>query len=169
MLDSTDPGTIEAIERRIDPARTLFVVSSKSGTTVETLSFYSYFRAKVETARGDNAGDSFVAITDPGTPLQKLAAREGFRHTFFNMADIGGRDSALSYFGVVPAALMGLDIAAILASARPWSSSASPIRQHNNPACGSASYWPKPAKWAVIKSPSSPRPTSTASASGPSN
>jgi transaldolase/glucose-6-phosphate isomerase len=126
MLDSTEPGTIQAIERRIDPAKTLFVVSSKSGTTVETLSFYSYFRAKVVAARGDNAGDSFVAITDPGTPVQELAASEGFRHTFLNMADIGGRDSALTYFGVVPAALMGLDIAAILAGAADMAGSCGP-------------------------------------------
>ena len=115
MLDSTEPGTIQAIERRIDPAKTLFVVSSKSGTTIETLSFYSYFREKVNAARGRKAGDSFVAITDPGTPLETLAADEGFRRTFLNMPDIGGRDSALSYFGIVPAALMGLDIDAILA------------------------------------------------------
>ncbi|HST04486.1 MAG TPA: bifunctional transaldolase/phosoglucose isomerase, partial [Chloroflexia bacterium] len=117
MLDSTDPGTIQAIERRIDPANTLFVVASKSGTTIETLGFYSYFREKVNAARGAKAGDSFVAITDPGTHLETLAADEGFRSTFLNMPDIGGRDSALSYFGIVPAALMGLDIDAFLARA----------------------------------------------------
>lgn len=117
MLDSTDPGTIQAIERRLDPARTLFVVASKSGVTIETLSFYRYFREKVNASKGGKAGDNFVAITDPGTPLEKLAADEGFRRTFLNMPDIGGRDSALSYFGVVPAALMGLDVAAILAQA----------------------------------------------------
>jgi transaldolase/glucose-6-phosphate isomerase len=117
MLDSTDPGTIQAIERRIDPANTLFVVASKSGTTTETLGFYSYFREKVNAARGAKAGDSFVAITDPGTHLETLAKDEGFRRTFLNMPDIGGRDSALSYFGIVPAALMGLDIDAFLARA----------------------------------------------------
>jgi transaldolase/glucose-6-phosphate isomerase len=114
MLDSTDPGTIEAIERRIDPATTLFIVSSKSGGTIEPNSFYKYFRAKVEAAKGANAGENFVAITDPGTSLEKLAAESGFRRTFSNMEDIGGRYSALSYFGMVPAALMGLDLAAFL-------------------------------------------------------
>ena len=114
MLDSTDPGTIEAIERRIDPATTLFIVSSKSGGTIEPNSFYKYFRGKVEAARGADAGGNFVAITDPGTSLEKLAAEKGFRRTFSNMEDIGGRYSALSYFGMVPAALMGIDLASFL-------------------------------------------------------
>ncbi len=117
MLDSTNPGTIEAIERRIDPAKTLFLVSTKSGGTIETLSFYHYFREKVESTKGARAGENFVAITDPGTSLEKLAKDAGFRRTFLNMPDIGGRYSALSYFGIVPAALMGHDIEAILASA----------------------------------------------------
>jgi transaldolase/glucose-6-phosphate isomerase len=114
MLDSTDPGTIEAVERRIDPASTLFIVSSKSGGTIEPNSFYKYFRAKVEAAKGADAGGNFVAITDPGTSLEKLAAENDFRRTFSNMEDIGGRYSALSYFGIVPAALMGLDIVSFL-------------------------------------------------------
>ncbi len=118
MLDSTDPGTVEAITRRIDPATTLFIVSSKSGGTTEVMSFYRYFRAKVDVAKGEKAGENFVAITDPGTSLEKLASDEGFRHTFLNMPDIGGRYSALSYFGMVPAALMGVDVDAFLASAQ---------------------------------------------------
>lgn len=114
MLDSTDPGTIQAIERRIDPATTLFIVSSKSGGTIEPMSFYKYFRAKVDAAKGGDAGENFVAITDPGTSLEKMAAQSGFRRTFSNMEDIGGRYSALSYFGMVPAALMGIDVASFL-------------------------------------------------------
>ncbi|MGA7730327.1 MAG: bifunctional transaldolase/phosoglucose isomerase [Chloroflexia bacterium] len=117
MLDSTEPGTIEAIERRIDLAKTLFIVSTKSGGTIETLSFYHYFRKKVEEARGERAGEHFVAITDPGTALEKLANEAGFRRIFLNMPDIGGRYSALSYFGIVPAALMGVDIDALLVKA----------------------------------------------------
>ena len=90
-------------------------MSSKSGGTTEVMSFYHYFRAKVDAAKGSSkAGENFIAITDPGTSLEKLAADEGFRRTFLNMADIGGRYSALSYFGMVPAALMGVDIDAFL-------------------------------------------------------
>jgi len=114
MLDSTHPDTIAAIERRIDPAKSLFVVSTKSGGTTETISFYRYFREKVDAAKGDKAGENFVAITDPGSSLEALAQKEGFRRTFLNMADIGGRYSALSYFGIVPAALMGVDIERLL-------------------------------------------------------
>lgn len=117
MLDSTEPGTLEAIERRIEPGKTLFVVSTKSGGTIETLSFYHYFREKVEASGAENAGGNFVAITDPGSDLEKLAKSAGFRRTFLNMADIGGRYSALSYFGLVPAVLMGVDIDALLQSA----------------------------------------------------
>jgi glucose-6-phosphate isomerase len=118
MLDSTDPGTVEAIDRRIDPSSSLFIVASKSGGTTEVMSFYHYFRAKADAAKGDKAGENFIAITDPGTSLEKLAAAEGFRRTFLNMEDIGGRYSALSYFGMVPAALMGVDIDAFLGSAQ---------------------------------------------------
>lgn len=117
MLDSTDPGTVSAIERRIDPGKTLFLVSTKSGGTTETISFYRYFREKAEAAIGSKAGANFVAITDPGSSLEKLAEKEGFRRTFLNPEDIGGRYSALSYFGLVPAALMGIDVAALLDNA----------------------------------------------------
>lgn len=117
MVDSTEPGTLEAVERRIDPARTLFLVSTKSGGTIETLSFYHYFRAKVEAVKGESAGENFVAITDPGSSLETLARQAGFRHLYLNMEDIGGRYSALSYFGLVPAALMGVDIDALLSKA----------------------------------------------------
>ncbi|MEO8288584.1 MAG: bifunctional transaldolase/phosoglucose isomerase [Chloroflexota bacterium] len=118
MLDSTDPGTVEAIDRRIDPTSTLFIVSSKSGGTTEVMSFYHHYRALVDAEKREKAGENFVAITDPGTSLEKLATDNGFRHTFLNMPDIGGRYSALSYFGIVPAALMGVDIDRLLASAQ---------------------------------------------------
>jgi transaldolase/glucose-6-phosphate isomerase len=133
MLDSTDPGTIEALERRIDPAKSLFIVASKSGGTTEVMSFYHYFRAKVDSTKGDKAGENFVAITDPGTSLEKLATDEGFRRTFLNMPDIGGRYSALSYFGMLPAALMGVDIDNFLSSARAMTEQCKPCVsvQHN--------------------------------------
>src|SRR3954447_9683789 len=112
VLDSTDPGAILDVEKQIDLERTLFLISSKSGGTVETLSQYHYFRSKVDNGR------QFVAITDPGSSLEELGNSEGFRRVFLNDPDIGGRYSALSYFGLVPAALMGIDIKALLDRAR---------------------------------------------------
>jgi transaldolase/glucose-6-phosphate isomerase len=117
VLDTTDPATILHIERAVPLADTLFIVASKSGTTAEPLAFGDYFYAKVQARKGDRAGENFVAITDPGTPLVDLAHKRGFRRVFLNFPDIGGRYSALSYFGLVPAALMGVDIAEILAQA----------------------------------------------------
>ncbi len=114
VLDSTVPATIRRIEGQIDPAKTLFVVSSKSGTTTEPSVFYAYFFGLVKQAKGDKAGENFVAITDPGTKMEGDAKRDKFRKVFLNPSDIGGRYSALSYFGMVPAALMGLDVATIL-------------------------------------------------------
>lgn len=114
LLDTTDPQAILACERSLDPARTLFIVSSKSGTTPETVSLYAYFREKVRAAKGDRLGESFIAITDPGTPLERTARGDGFRRCFLNPTDVGGRFSALSYFGLVPAAVMGLDVAKLL-------------------------------------------------------
>ena len=118
VLDSTVPAWVQAVTESIDPTRTLFLVSSKSGGTIETLSSYKYFRDLVEQAAGKKrAGQNFVAITDPGTPLVKLAGEAEFRRVFLNPADVGGRYSVLSYFGLVPAALMGIDIAALLEQA----------------------------------------------------
>ena len=115
VLDSTIPAWIEAVAHAIDPRRTLFLVSSKSGGTIETLSLYRYFRDLVGAAAGDSkAGMNFVAITDPGAPLETLARDQGFRRVFANPADIGGRYSVLSYFGLVPAALIGMDVGALL-------------------------------------------------------
>ena len=115
VLDSTLPAQIRLVSDTVDMARTLFVVSSKSGTTAEPNLLYRYFRELVQEAGGD--GGKFVAITDPGSPLEDMARREGFRKIFLNPPDVCGRYSVLSYFGLVPAALAGYDIAAILDSA----------------------------------------------------
>ncbi|MFO7322870.1 MAG: bifunctional transaldolase/phosoglucose isomerase [Chloroflexota bacterium] len=112
MLDSTDPTYIRHLESQIDIARTLFIVASKSGSTIETNMFFKYFYE-----RTGNNGAQFIAITDPGSSLEELAKTHGFRDIFLNPADIGGRYSALSYFGLVPAALIGLDLDALWASA----------------------------------------------------
>jgi len=111
ILDSTDPAQIRAVERKVDLASTLFIVSSKSGTTLESNIFKQYFfqRAK-EVIGAEKVGDRFIAITDPGSKLQQVADRDGFRHIFFGIPSIGGRYSALSDFGMVPAAVMGLDV-----------------------------------------------------------
>ncbi len=115
VLDSTVPARIQEVTDRINPALTLFLVSSKSGTTVETISYYRYFRRLVEESVGAaRAGDNFVAITDGGTPLEKLSEDEGFRRTFPNPPELGGRYSVLSYFGLVPAALAGIKLATLL-------------------------------------------------------
>jgi RpiB/LacA/LacB family sugar-phosphate isomerase len=114
LLDSTDPGAVKHVLETVNLSRTLFVVSSKSGTTTETLAAYSFFRGQVEAAASPRPGMQFVAITDPGRPLDKLATETGFRRTFLNPASIGGRFSALSFFGLVPAALIGVDIKILL-------------------------------------------------------
>ncbi|HEX7393731.1 MAG TPA: bifunctional transaldolase/phosoglucose isomerase [Anaerolineaceae bacterium] len=117
VLDSTDPATILKIEKTLPLADTLFIVASKSGTTVEPLAFADYFYQKVKQIKGKSAGDNFCVITDPGTPLVKMAQERAYRKTFLNFADIGGRYSALSYFGLVPATLMGIDMNELLARA----------------------------------------------------
>jgi len=117
VLDSTVPATIRRIEGLINPAKTLFIVSSKSGSTTEPSVFYAYFFDKVRQIKGDKAGENFVAITDPGTKMEGDAKRDKFRHIFLNPSDIGGRYSALSYFGMVPAALKGLDVRQLLDNA----------------------------------------------------
>lgn len=126
VLDSTVPETIAALERELDLQHTLFVVSSKSGRTVEALSLYAYFRAKVEELKGDDAGSHFVAVTDPGTNLGKLAREKGFRKTFLNPPTMSGRFSALSYFGLLPAALIGMDVKRLLMRAAQSVESAGP-------------------------------------------
>jgi glucose-6-phosphate isomerase len=114
VLDSTDPGAVLALERDLDLEKTLFIVSSKSGGTIETLSHFRYFHAKVAEKLGDETGSRFVAVTDPDSPLEQLGREHGFRRIFRNDPDIGGRYSVLSYFGLVPAACMGVSIDALL-------------------------------------------------------
>ena len=114
VLDSTHPAAVLAVERAVDLERALFLVSTKSGGTIETLSLFRHFHARLSERLGDEAGRSFVAITDPGSSLVELAEAHGFRRTFLNDPDIGGRYSALSYFGLVPAGLLGVDLAAVL-------------------------------------------------------
>lgn len=109
-LDSTVPAWVSAAAAAVDPARTLFVISSKSGATTEPLAFYAYFRELVKSnVPNRHPGDNFVAVTDPGTPLEELARSDKFRHAFINDPNIGGRYSVLSLFGLVPATLMGVD------------------------------------------------------------
>ncbi|HSP72312.1 MAG TPA: hypothetical protein VLN26_08085, partial [Gaiellaceae bacterium] len=119
VLDTTDPDAIRATLARLTLRRTLFLVASKSGTTTESTSLYKFFRAEVERPETKIAepGAHFVAITDRGTPLEKLAGVARFRRTFLNDAGIGGRYSALSFFGLVPGALLGVDVGRLLASA----------------------------------------------------
>jgi transaldolase/glucose-6-phosphate isomerase len=115
VLDSTDPGAVLGHERRLDLAKTLFVVATKSGGTAETLSFFKYFYNKVvETVGAAGAGAHFIAITDPGSRLIDIASQHGFRDTFLNDPNIGGRYSALSFFGLVAAALVGVDLGRLL-------------------------------------------------------
>jgi len=114
VLDSTVPGWVREVTRAITPSRTLFLVASKSGGTVEVLSLFAHFWNLVAKAKMNRGGDQFVAITDPGTGLEKMAQDYGFRQIFSNPPDIGGRYSVLSLFGLVPAALLGLDIPRLL-------------------------------------------------------
>ena len=114
VLDSTVPGWVRRVTQSIEPERTLFIVSSKSGGTIEVLSFFKHFWALTEKKTRSRTGEHFVAITDPGTRLNLLAAQHGFRRAFINPPDIGGRYSALSYFGLVPAALIGMNLPALL-------------------------------------------------------
>lgn len=127
VLDQVDPGAVESLERRIDPMATLFLVASKSGTTIETLSLYRYFRSVVERAGGDAKGSRFVALTDPGTPLQEEARAGGFRKVFETPTDVGGRYSALTAFGLLPMALAGVDVEAVLGAARLLRKECSPV------------------------------------------
>jgi transaldolase/glucose-6-phosphate isomerase len=115
VLDSTDPGAVLAYTHLFEPAHTLFLVSSKSGTTVETLSLFKHFYNHVAaTLPEQEAGQHFVAITDPDSPLAHLAERYHFRDVFLADATIGGRYAALSHFGLVPAALVGVDLSRLL-------------------------------------------------------
>jgi transaldolase/glucose-6-phosphate isomerase len=114
VLDSTVPEAVRNLESRLKLERTLFMVASKSGTTTEPMVFHRYFYDRVKSVKGDRAGENFIAVTDPDTQLQRDAQRDKFRRIFINPADIGGRYSALSYFGMVPAAIAGVDIETLL-------------------------------------------------------
>jgi transaldolase/glucose-6-phosphate isomerase len=136
ILDSTDPAQIRSAEKKINLAKTLFIVSSKSGSTLEPNIYKQYFFERVQQALGpdkDKAGSRFIAITDPGSKMQQVAERDHFRRVFFGLPSIGGRYSALSNFGMVPAAAMGLDTSRFLNSTKemvtackPWS----PVEQN---------------------------------------
>src|SRR5437868_12119337 len=115
VLDSTDPAQVKAFEKKIDLGNTLFIVSSKSGSTLEPNIFKQYFFERVkQTIGAENAGSRFIAVTDPGSKLQAEAEKDKFRYIFHGLPSIGGRYSALSNFGIVPAAVMGLDVAKFL-------------------------------------------------------
>ncbi len=133
VLDSTDPAAIRRVERRVTLKRTLFIVASKSGTTIEVDRLSRYFFEKLKAAVGERAGAQMVAITDPGTPLEQQARAESFRHIFLNPADIGGRYSALSCFGLVPAALIGVNLRAFLTRAKQMARRCASSRMTDNP------------------------------------
>jgi transaldolase/glucose-6-phosphate isomerase len=134
VLDSTHPEKIRMMESRVSPETTLFVVSSKSGTTLETMSLFKYFYGQIS-SRTDSPGRYFVAVTDPGTPLEKLAGERGFRHVFRAAPDVGGRYSALSVFGLVPAALIGTDLDALFSGAAEMAETCGPaVPEEDNPA-----------------------------------
>jgi len=132
VLDSTDPQQVKAMQDRVDLPNTLFFVSSKSGTTLEPNIFAAYFFERVAGVVGaDRAGSHLVAITDPGSPLQDVARRQGYRGTFLGVPSIGGRYSALSDFGMVPGAAAGVDVVALFGSAEAMAEECSAAR--NNP------------------------------------
>ena len=119
VLDSTDPAQVKSCEQKIDLAKTLFIVASKSGSTLEPNIFNQYFYQRVvEMVGADEAGSHFIAITDPGSRMQQVAERDHFRRIFFGWPSIGGRYSALSNFGMVPAAAMGMDTTKFLTAAK---------------------------------------------------
>ena len=127
MLDSTDPAQIKAIEQAVDLGKTLFIVSSKSGSTLEPNIFMDYFLDRVGAVRGkDKAGEHFVAVTDPGSSLERRAKQLGFAHIFYGVPSIGGRYSVLSKFGLVPAAAMGLDVKRLLETTQPMERACGP-------------------------------------------
>ncbi|HUO60660.1 MAG TPA: bifunctional transaldolase/phosoglucose isomerase [Candidatus Acidoferrales bacterium] len=127
VVDSTVPATVLRIERKLNLSKTLFIVASKSGTTTEPVMFHRYFYDRIRQIAGGNAGRHFIAITDPGTQMVKDAERDGFRKVFLNMPDIGGRYSALSYFGMLPFALAGGDVEELLKRAHTAFSACQPM------------------------------------------
>ena len=126
VLDSTDPDVLADLLDRVEIEKCLFIVASKSGSTTEPNTFYKFWYDQLS-KKTNSPGTNFIAITDPGSPLIDVANRLGFQHTFLNQSDIGGRYSALSYFGMVPAALMGVDIAKFLTRAKEAEQSCAPV------------------------------------------
>jgi transaldolase/glucose-6-phosphate isomerase len=135
VLDSTDPAQIKRFEEKLDLAKTLFIVSSKSGTTLEPNILKQYFFARAKKQVGaDEVGRRFIAITDPESNLQQQAEKEGFRHVFFGLPSLGGRYSALSNFGMVPSAIMGVDVAKFLDRAKDMAQACGPsVPPEENP------------------------------------
>lgn len=133
VLDNTDPAAILNLESKIDLEKTLFIVASKSGNTKETLSFFHYFYKQLENKKKVQPGNNFIAITDHDTPLVKVAEEFKFKKVFINPPDLGGRFSVLSDFGLVPMALMGIDINAILSSAQQMQGSCDAVPAAHNP------------------------------------
>jgi glucose-6-phosphate isomerase len=118
IVDSTDPAQVRAAEQSVDLKKTVIIVSSKSGSTLEPNILKQYFMARMKDAVGAEAGKHFIAVTDPGSHMEEVAKADGFRHIFYGDPQIGGRYSALSNFGIVPAAVMGLDVEKLLARAK---------------------------------------------------
>ncbi|MCP4616694.1 MAG: bifunctional transaldolase/phosoglucose isomerase [Bradyrhizobium sp.] len=135
VLDSTDPSQVRSMEKAVDIARTLFIVSSKSGGTTEPNAMKDYFYDRVAKAIGkDKAGHRFIAVTDPGSSLEKVAAKQGFARVFYGEPSIGGRYSVLSPFGLVPAAAAGIDVRALIANALSMvRSCGADVPPHENP------------------------------------
>ncbi len=117
VLDTTDPDMVSRVAQQAEPGRSLYLISSKSGGTIEVDSLFRFFFQRAESALADRAGSAFAAVTDPGTSLERLAGDRRFRRVFLNPPDIGGRYSALSLFGLAPAALIGLNLDRLLDSA----------------------------------------------------
>jgi len=135
VLDATDPDSIQEALSKAPPEESLYIVASKSGTTVEPMRFFDFFYHQVKKKKGKQAGYHFAAITDPGTVLEKKAKELKFRKIFINFPDIGGRYSALSYFGLVPAALMGVDVMTLLKKTQSMARECHPdIPAEDNPA-----------------------------------
>ena len=134
ILDSTVPAQIITVQSKLDLAKTLFIVASKSGTTLEPNCFKQYFFERVSKVVGkENAGKQFIAITDPGSKMQKIAEEDGFRHILYGNPEIGGRFSALSAFGLTAAAAMGLDVEKLINSAGSMVRSCKATNPNENP------------------------------------
>ncbi|MFD0937674.1 bifunctional transaldolase/phosoglucose isomerase, partial [Methylobacterium trifolii] len=118
ILDSTNPDEVRAVEAALDLPRTLFIVASKSGSTLEPNVFRDYFLGRMKEVVGEKAGDHFVAVTDPGSAMEQAAKADGFKKIFYGVPQIGGRYSVLSAFGLVPAAAIGIDVGDFLTTAR---------------------------------------------------